>query len=143
MATNGAKGQKLGKAALARVNSVASGDVTTVDARVSPMAQSLGIVFGTNYTVASNQTTARLTTVESAISNLEGRVTSNEDDKLIAMNKLNAIATVLGITFNSDGTLNTEAYSSHTHSYEDSTINDTADGTGTETVTVKSSSGVE
>ena len=66
------------------------------------------------------------------------RVENNEDDIItlddridLLNTKMNSIASLFGITFNTDGTINTESYTPHTHGYTDSTIPDTADGTGT------------
>ena len=64
-------------------------------------------------------------------------------DKLdLVSNKLDVIASVLGVTFNVDGTLDAETYSTHTHGYNDETIADTDDGTGTSTDTARTTSGV-
>lgn len=56
--------------------------------------------------------------------------------------KINSIASLFGITFNIDGTVNLEAYTEHTHNYTDTTITDTTDGTGTEQTTNKVTTGV-
>ena len=45
-------------------------------------------------------------------------------------NKMDAISEILGITFSQKGTLLSEGYTEHKHSYVDTTIPDTADGTG-------------
>jgi len=63
-------------------------------------------------------------------------------DESILNNKLNAIANLFGVTFNGDGTINTESYNGHTHEYADATINDTADGSGTQTNTTRETQGV-
>ncbi len=54
------------------------------------------------------------------------------DDINIIDTKINSIASLFGITFNTDGTIDTEAYTQHTHNYTDTTITDTEDGSGTE-----------
>jgi len=56
--------------------------------------------------------------------------------------KVDAIANLLGIAFNTDGSINTENYTVHTHSYTDDTISDTADGSGTTTTTSKTTGAV-
>ncbi len=57
--------------------------------------------------------------------------------------KINTLASLFGIVFNADGTLNSEAYTTHTHSFIDSTITDTADGTGIKKDTTKTTTGVK
>jgi len=56
--------------------------------------------------------------------------------------KIDALASALGITFNANGTLQSNGYSSHTHAYTDATIADTADGTGTTSQANKNTQGV-
>jgi len=119
----------LSKAAIAKVNNIIQGATGVTDPRVSPMAQSLGITFNGNNNVTGNTTTTRLGTAETDINNLEGRATTSESRLDVVENQIAAIASVLGITFNPDGTLATEAYTAHTHSYEDD------NGTTTDTKT--------
>lgn len=57
-------------------------------------------------------------------------------------NQISAISSVLGITYNPDGTMISEQYSNHAHDYEDTIIPDTADGSGVEQTTEKETSGV-
>ena len=135
MANNGKRGQALGKAALAKATRIIAGDTTTHDPKVSPMAQSLGITFDANNNVTGNQTTDDIAAIDS-------KATTNANDIQVLSNKINAIAAVLGITFNGDGTLASEGYSTHTHAYLDGTIADTDDGSGVQTDTQRTTDGV-
>ena len=101
MAKNGAKGTKLAKAALARINNITSGTTGATDQRVSPMAQSLGITFDGNNNVLNNDT--------------------NDDISLINA-KIDAIAALFEITFDTSGAITTEEYTSHTHNYGTSDV---------------------
>jgi hypothetical protein len=74
-------------------------------------------------------------------SRLKKEVTELKSTDIGKLNaKISAISSVFGITFNEDGTLNTESYSSHKHNYEDSTITDTPDGSGTLQTSTKQTS---
>ncbi len=107
MAKNGAKGTKLAKAALARITNITTGATSTTDARVSPMAQSLGITFDGNNNVLDNGT----------------------NDELVLINaKIDAMAVLFGITFDIDGSIITENYTTHTHDYDNNGIADVTDG---------------
>jgi len=64
------------------------------------------------------------------------------DDISMLNKKIDALSSVFGLVFNADGTLASEAYSTHTHKYEDDTIADTSDGTGETTTTTKTTQGV-
>ena len=96
MSKNGAKGTKLAKAALARINNITSGTTGTIDQRVSPMAQSLGITFDGNNNVLDNGT---------------------NDDILLINAKIDAIAALFKITFDASGSIVAEEYTTHTHNY--------------------------
>jgi len=86
---------------------------------------------------------ARIDANDVDIFNISGRIDSNDVDIALINAKINTIASIFSIVFNADGTLNSEAYSVHKHSYIDSTIADTADGTGTQTDTTKTTTGVK
>lgn len=60
----------------------------------------------------------------------------------IIQTKLQSIAELFSITFNPDGTIASENYTNHTHSYTDSTISDTEDGTGTQTDNTKQTTNI-
>ncbi len=51
---------------------------------------------------------------------IQSSLVSIGEDIIETNNKLDAIASLFGITFNADGTLANEIYTSHTHSYDDS-----------------------
>jgi len=98
MAKNGKKGTKLAKAALARISNITSGATSITDARVSPMAQSLGITFDGNNNVLDNEI----------------------NDNIALINaKIDSLATLLGVTFDGLGGIVTETYTQHSHDYED------------------------
>lgn len=69
----------IAKVALAKVNSVASGTTTTVDARVSPMSQSLGITYDASNNVLSNQTNINIADLLNRIATLETRLAQYEN----------------------------------------------------------------
>jgi len=79
----------LAKTALAKINNVEAGTTTTVDARVSPLSQSLGVTYDSNNNVTSNQTNddiadlqTRLTALENRLSNYENHTHSYTDDTI-------------------------------------------------------------
>ena len=80
----------------------------------------------------------------------EDGVTFDADSDEIVSNdlldKVNAIAEALGITFKADGdrlVIDSNGYSEHVHEYSDATINDTEDGTGSSTDTTRDTAGVK
>ena len=77
------------------------------------------------------------------IATLSGRIDSNDTDIALINEKINTIASLFSLLFNSDGSLSSEVYTSHVHEYIDSTIADTVDGTGTQTDTTKTTTGVK
>ncbi len=86
---------------------------------------------------------ARIDSNDTDIATLSGRIDSNDADITLINTKIDTIASLFSLVFNSDGTLSSEAYSSHKHDYIESTIADTADGTGTQTDTTKTTTGVK
>lgn len=126
MATNGAKGQHLAKAALAKANGIIAGTTGTTDARVSPLSQSLGVTYDANKNVIANTTTARIGVLETETDVLQGKVSTLEA-------KLASIVAMFGIAFDANNAISSEGYTTHVHAYEDDN--------GTTTV-VKSTSGV-
>lgn len=119
------KAKKLAKAGIAKTNALkeqVSGDYADAAAKFSSLSQDFGVVFDANNNILSNAT---------------------KSDINILKNKVAAIASVLGATFNPDGTLASETYSDHAHSYKDTTIADTADGTGSASTADKTTGGVE
>jgi len=126
------KKERLGKAALAR-QQTSSTDVAAEfeqdRAKFNSIIQDYGIIFNTDNTTKSND----------------------------VVDKVDALVALFGMTFSriSDRlVLNTEAYTTHTHTvsditdfdhthaFNDATIADTADGTGTQTDTVRETEGV-
>ncbi len=77
----------LAQAALGKANSISAGTTTTVDARVSPLSQSLGVTYDSNNNVTGNQTNydiadlqARITDLENRLANYENHTHSYDDD---------------------------------------------------------------
>ena len=99
----------LAKSAIAKVNNIETGTMTTTDARVSPLSQSLGVTYDNANNIISNQTNDNIADLQARLTNLENRLAN---------------------------------YETHTHDYIDSTINDTDDGSGTQTDITKTTSGV-
>ena len=111
---NTQRAKSLAKAALAKSNraiTVIGGGSTDNTAKIMSMASSLGITFSGN-NVSTNQTNTDIQFNTTAINLLSTAVTK-------VNNKMDALAGVLGVTFNADGTLNTEIYSTHAHDYDD------------------------
>ena len=110
------RGQYLGKAALARTIRIGDGTINTVDARVSPIAQILGIAFDTNGNIISSTVIDTVTANTTHIADLETRLSALE----IAL----------------------ADYATHTHNYSDGTIADTATGGSPQIDTIRTTSGV-
>ena len=109
-----ARSKSLAKAALAKSNRsiiVSAGGLTDNSQRIASIASSLGISFSSN-TVSSNQTNLDIQSNTDNINLLSTATTKIN-------NKIDAISAVLGLTFNPDGTLDTEIYSTHAHDYDD------------------------
>lgn len=56
--------------------------------------------------------------------------------------EINTLASILGVTFSVDKTLLSETYTAHKHNYFDATITDTADGTGVSSDAARQTQGV-
>ena len=87
--------------------------------------------------------TGRIDSNDIDIATLTARIDSNDTDITLINEKINTLASLFSLIFNSDGTLNSEAYTTHTHNYTNSTIQDTADGTGIQTDTTNTTTGVQ
>ena len=117
------KGEKLAKASLAVTRNKVSieGDYEDDRQKFNAMLQDLAITFDANNNVLDN---------------------GIKDDVTLLKAKMSALATLFGITFDASGNITAESYTTHTHSYQDGTINDTADGTGAQTDTARNTNGV-
>jgi len=120
---------RLARAALARTSNLESGVTGTNDPRTTTLATSLGVTFNGDL-VATNTTVDRVTTNENDIIALQGRVSTAESD-VIALQT--AVADLQVLLAN---------YTTHTHSYVDTAISDTADGSGVATDTSKTTGSV-
>lgn len=69
----------LSRAALGKVNSISAGTTTTVDARVSPLSQSLGVTYDSNNNVTGNQTNDDIADLQNRITSLENRLANYEN----------------------------------------------------------------
>lgn len=140
----GAKSRKYGKIGIAKANTVriiSEGAYETERQRFLSLSTSLGITYAPDNTVNGNLTNDRISSLEQEDVSIDGRLDTLEAFELataeelsVINNKLEALATLLGITFNPDGTLSSETYTAHTHSYEDD------NGTN---VTTKTTQGVD
>jgi hypothetical protein len=87
--------------------------------------------------------------LESSVGSLAQTIATNASDidtlqssvSLLSM-KLASLAQLFGVVFTTEGAIASQNYTTHAHAYEDDTIADTADGTGTVTHTTKNTQGV-
>ena len=159
------RGQSLGKAAIARTTRIGDGTITTVDRRVSPMVQILGITFDANNNIIGSTvidevnantaarhlhsnlaildaTTASFTTaINDHINNLETRLAALE---LTLANHTTAINDHINNLETRLATLELALanYATHTHNYNDGTIADTAVGGSAQIDTIRTTTGV-
>jgi len=77
-------------------------------------------------------------TLNTDIGNIQLALNVNTVAITLINTKINSIASIFGVTFNPDGTLLTETYSTHAHTYSDATI----DATGIVTNTSRNTLGV-
>lgn len=117
------RGEKLAKASLAVSRNKVSitGDYEDDKQKFNAMVQDLAITFDSNNNVLDN---------------------GIKDDVTLLKSKMESLVALLGVVFNSSGNITSESYTTHTHSYQDGTINDTADGTGIQTDTARNTNGV-
>jgi hypothetical protein len=138
MAISSKNAKRLGKAALAKSNTISAtieGDYEDDRQKFLAAMQDLEITFDANNNVDVDG-------IKNTVTANTANIATNTDSIAALTVKLDNVANLFGITFNSDGTIATESYTGHTHDYVDSTIEDTADGTGTQTDTTKTTAGV-
>lgn len=138
------KANKFGKIGIAKANTVkveVEGDYENDRQKFNSLVTSLGVTFTDNY-VNNNDTVNALNNTINDLNNVINNLNSTISDLNIAEQKIDEIANLLGITFDANGILTAEEYTTHTHGYEDSTITDTADGTGALTTTNKTTEGI-
>jgi hypothetical protein len=113
--------ERLGKAALAKSNTITyniEGVYESDRLKFGNMASDLGITFN-----AANQVDSNVIKADVALLQTDSHTHTNQVtlDTLTAAyiseleNKIAALSTLLGVTFNVDGTLATETYTAHTH----------------------------
>ena len=83
-----------------------------------------------------------ITANTNAITGINNTLVSINNSISLINTKVSTLTSIFSIMLNTDGSLMSEAYSSHTHAYEDGTINDTVDATGTQTDTTRNTQGV-
>ena len=118
------KGKKLAKAALAKTNTIQvsiEGDYEDSRQRFNSLSTALGVTYDGNNNVVDEQIV---------------------DDVALLQSQVLSLVTLLNSTFNGLGNIDVDGYSSHTHDYNDGTIADTDDGTGTQTDTNRTTGGV-
>ena len=121
---NKSKGERLAKAALAKAHTInvnITGEYEDDRVKFNAMAADLGIEFDTLNQVTINQI---------------------KTDVALLIQKVSALATMLSSSFDGAGNILTDGYAIHTHGYIDTTISDTADGSGVSTDTSKTTAGV-
>ena len=137
---SGRRGQSLGKAALARTTRIGDGTIATVDLRVSPMAQILGITFDANSNIVSSTVTDAVT------ANTAANHSHSNSAILDAMTA--SFTTVINAHINDLETrlaaleLALADYATHTHNYSDGTIADTVNGGSAQIDTTRTTTGV-
>jgi len=144
--------ERLGKAAIAKSNNISVSITGVYEAdriRFNSMSQDLGIAYDANNNVLSNTiksdvsalkanththsnkaaldgiTAGTLTAISdntTAISINATAISDNTTALILTNAKIVAIAALLGITFDVDGNITVEDYTSHTHNYEDSGV---------------------
>lgn len=83
-----------------------------------------------------------LTLRDSDISENTTAIAINSTAITLLSTKLSSLCTLFGVVFDESGNVVAQEYSTHTHDYADATIADTADGTGVESSTTKTTTGV-
>ncbi len=81
-------------------------------------------------------------TISGDIDNIKLNIDNLYSANDIINTKINSIASIFGVTFNTNGTLLDENYSQHTHTYTDKAITDTEDGSGEEETVGRETGGV-
>ena len=134
------RGQSLGKAAIARTTRIGDGTITTVDRRVSPMVQILGITFDANNNIIGS------TVIDAVDANTAAR---HSHSNLAILDATTAsFTTAINDHINNLETrlatleLALANYATHTHNYNDGTIADTADGGSVQIDTIRTTTGV-
>ena len=139
MAT-GNSGKRLSKAALARATRIGDGTITTVDKRVSPMTQVLGIAFDANNNITSSSVTAAVT---------ENTNARHSHTNAVLLAAITASFTTEINTHISELETRLAAlelklinYTTHTHDYSDGTIADTDVGGSVQVDVTRTTAGV-
>lgn len=99
----------------------------------------------TSLQAVSNKADENETSIDAlstSLQSLSQQVSENASAIALINSKIDAIASIFSVIFNTDGSLSSQGYTSHMHSYEDGTIADTVDGTGTQTDTTRTTQGV-
>jgi len=130
--------ERLGKAAIAKSNNISVSITGVYEAdriRFNSMSQDLGIAYDANNNVLSNtiksdvsalKTNTHTHSNKAALDGITAgtltAISENTTALILTNAKIAAIAALLGITFDVDGNITVEDYTSHTHNYEDSGV---------------------
>jgi len=136
--------ERLGKAAIAKSNNISVSITGVYEAdriRFNSMSQDLGIAYDANNNVLSNtiksdvsalKTNTHTHSNKAALDGITAgtltAISENTTALILTNAKIAAIAALLGITFDVDGNITVEDYTSHTHNYEDSGVPEVTDG---------------
>jgi hypothetical protein len=105
-------------------------------------AKELQVLIDTLNNTTVGSLSDNITTNANAITGINNTLVSINNSINLINTKVSTLASIFSIMLNTDGSLLSEAYSSHTHAYLDGTINDTADATGSQTDTIRNTQGV-
>lgn len=136
----GGKGEKLAKAALSvsRTKVTITGEYEEDRQKFGAMTQDLAITFDGNNNILVNGIKNNVT------SNTNHRNITSGNPHNVVISDLTGLQAIIDDYESRIATLETllTNYTSHTHDYDDGTINDTDDGTGTQTDTTRTTTGV-
>ena len=134
------RGISLGKAAIARATRIGDGTITTVDVRVSPVVQVLGITFDANHNITNS------TVTDAVAANTTDSHTHSNSAVLDAITA--SFTTAINTHINDLETrlaaleLALAGYASHTHDYSDGTVADTDIGGSAQVDATRTTAGV-
>jgi len=132
--------------------------ITNINTQAATNANDIAAI-NTSITDINTQATTNandIAAINTSITDINTQATTNAND-IAAINasiqtltdidtlinsKIDSIALLFGIVFNTDGTISTQNYTAHTHSYSDVSIEDTADATGLTNTDTKTTQGV-
>jgi len=121
-----------------------SADIVTINTSITNIntqaATNANDIAAINTSITDINTQA--TTNANDIAAINASIQTLTDIDTLINSKIDSIALLFGIVFNTDGTISTQNYTAHTHSYSDVSIEDTADATGLTNTDTKTTQGV-